>query len=313
VAAPRKIRIELDEDGARALHAALTSALAADAERFAGARDVLAQLDRRVPDWTASDDPYDAVLDALASAEDEGRAALAAEELAVALGAGGASIGAVLDRMEREKLVQRTARDDRTWIAAAAAGRRRRGAREASEHAPLADADALVDLLYAERRPSRWAYRPAVQAIARLDDTAFEVLASELRRRRLLEPADGDDLALTDDGATLARERWAAGSSLPHWRIPAPPLPYRPLPVHVEPADRACPARGCDGEADWLKPKGRSAAFKALVRDGSVEWTCPSCSRKWLIYLQAVSDDGAPAYRDPVEGAYNRPRWRSGR
>jgi hypothetical protein len=313
VAAPRKFRIELDEAGARALHAALTSALASDAEQFAKGRDVLAQLDRRVPEWAPPGDPYDAVLEALASAEDQGRAALAEEELAVALHAGGASIADLLGRMEREQLVQRTSREGRTWVAAAAAGRRRHGAREASEHEPLADADALVDLLYAERRPSRWAYRPAVQAIARLDDTAFEVLAGELRRRRLLEPADGDDLALTDDGAALARERWAARSSLPHWRIPAPPLPYRPLPVRIEPDDRRCPAGGCDGEASWLKPKGRSAALKALTRDGSVEWTCPSCSRKWLIYLQAVSDDGAPAYRDPVEGAYNRPRWRSGR
>jgi hypothetical protein len=313
VATPRKIRIELDEGGARALHAALTAALAADSERFAGARDVRAQLDRRVPDWTAPDDPYDAVLNALATAEDAGRAALAEEELAAALAAGGASIAALLDRMEREQLVQRTSRDGRTWIAAAAAGRRRQGAREAGETEPIADADALVDLLYAERRPSRWAYRPAVQAIARLDDPAFELLTGELRRRRLLEPADGDDLALTDDGAALARERWAAGSSLPHWRIPAPPLPYRPLPVRVERDDRSCPAGGCDGEADWLKPKGRTAAFKALTRDGSVEWACPSCSRKWLIYLQAYNDDGVPAYRDPVQAAYNRPRWRGGR
>jgi len=235
VAAPRKIRIELDEGGARAVHAALTHALASDAEQFAGARNLLAQLDRRLPEWSGSDDPYDAVLKALAGAEAGGRAALAEEELAVALGAGGTSIAGLLDRMDREQLVQRTARDGRTWIAAAAAGRRRLGAREADEGEPIENADALVDLLYAERRPSRWAYRPAVQAIARLDDTAFAVLAGELRRRRLLEPATGDDLALTDDGAALARERWAAGSSLPHWRIPAPPLPYRPLPVRVEP------------------------------------------------------------------------------
>lgn len=125
MATPRKIRIELDEGGAHALHAALTAALAADSERFAGAREVRAQLDRRVPDWTAPDDPYDAVLNALATAEDAGRAALAEEELAAALGAGGASIAALLDRMEREQLVQRTSRDGRTWIAAAAAGRRR--------------------------------------------------------------------------------------------------------------------------------------------------------------------------------------------
>ena len=34
--------------------------------------------------------------------------------------------------------------------------------------------------------------------------------------------------------------------------------------MHVESDDRGCPASGCDGEAAWLKPKGRAAAFKAL-------------------------------------------------
>jgi hypothetical protein len=233
VAPPRKVRIELDEDGARALHAALTTALAAGADE-AFVRSVLAQLG------------------------------------------------------------DRAGRDD-------------------DEAASVGDADALVDLLYAEHRPSRWAYRPAVQAIARLEDAAFEVLAGRLRTRGLLEDSEGDDLALTDAGADLARERWAGSSSLPHWRIPAPPLPYQQLPVRVEPEDRRCRARGCDGEATWLKPKGRSAAFKALVKDGSVEWPCPQCSRRWTIYLQAYDDDGAPAYRDPVEGTYNRPLWRRSR
>jgi hypothetical protein len=231
----RKIRIELDEPGVRALHAALTAALArglVDDAQAAAARDVLEQLDRRVPGWLASgaaEDPYlgaaDAVLDALAAVEAEGRP-------------------------------------------------------------------------------------------ARLDDGAFEALAGDLRARGLLEPAaDGDPagLALTDAGAALARERWAANASTPHWRIPPPPLPYRELPVRVEPRDRRCPSAGCDGRATWLKPGGRSAAWRALQRDGSVEWTCPACSRTWLVYLQAHKDDGAPAYRDPVEGDHNRPRWRSGR
>jgi hypothetical protein len=237
VAAPRRIRIELDDDGARALRAALSTVLASGAvgdDEAAAARTVLEQLDRRV------DKPADAA---------------------------GTSI----------------------------------------------DAGALVDVIYAEHRPGRWAYRPAVQAIARLADAGFDVLAGELRTRGLLEPADGDDLALTDAGADLARERWAASSSLPHWRIPAPPLAYRELPVRVEPDDRCCGARGCDGEATWLRPKGRSAAFKALVKHGAVEWACPQCSRKWTIYLQAYNDDGAPAYRDPVEGTYNRPLWRRSR
>jgi hypothetical protein len=323
VAAPRKIRIELDEASARALHAALTAALAGelvDPEQSAVARGVLAQLDRRVPGWSApadGEDPYlsaaDAVLDALAAAEGGGRAALSEEELATALGAGGASIGGVLDRMGRERLVQRTEHDGRPLVAAAPGGRRRHGAREAVEGAPVADAETLVDIVYAEHRPGRWAHRPAVQAIARLDDVAFDALAGALRARGLLEPADGEDLALTDAGAALARERWAATSSLPHWRIPAPALPYRPLPVRVEADDRRCPSEGCDGRATWLKEGGRSAAWKALMRDGSVEWACPTCSRTWLVYLQAQTHDGAPAYRDPVDGEYNRPRWRSGR
>jgi hypothetical protein len=73
-------------------------------------------------------------------------------------------------------------------------------------------------------------------------------------------------------------------------------------------ADRRCPSTGCEGSVS-----ARSATWKALVRDGSVEWTCPECSRTWLLYLQAYNDDGVPAHRDPVEGDHNRPHWRSGR
>jgi hypothetical protein len=301
----RRIRIELDEDGARALHAALTAALSAevvDPAQATAARGVLDQLDRRVPEWVA-EDPSQAVLEALAEAEAQGRGALAEEELAAALGAGGASMRGVLDRMAKDRLIQRTERDGRTWLAA---GRRRPVARPGAVTEP----DALVDLIYAEHRPGRWAHRPSVQAIGRLDDQAFEALADDLRKRGLLAP---DELALTDAGAALARERWAAISPTPHWRIPAPPLPYEELPVRVKPSDQACPAGGCDGRAAWLKAGGRSATWKALVRDGSVEWTCPECSRTWLVYLQAHTHDGAPEYRDPAEGDHNRPHWRSGR
>ena len=300
--APKRIRIELDEPGARALHAALTAMLATEAvgaEQVAAARGVLEQLDRRVPEWVA-EDPEQTVLAALAEAEAQGRGALAEEELIAALGAGGASVRSLLDRMAKERLLQRTERDGRIWLAA---GRRRHAAAE-----PVREPEALVDLLYSERRPGRWAHRPSVQAIGRLDDTGFDALAGELRSRGLLEPADSDDLELTDAGADLARERWASTSPTPHWRIPAPALPYRPLPVKATPADRRCPSTGCEGGVS-----GRSATWKALVRDGSVEWTCPQCSRTWLIYLQAYHDVGVPAYRDPDEGDHNRPHWRSGR
>ena len=51
MAAPRKIRIELDEPSARALHAALTAVLASDgidADQTAAARGVLEQLEKLV-------------------------------------------------------------------------------------------------------------------------------------------------------------------------------------------------------------------------------------------------------------------------
>ena len=211
----------------------------------------------------------------------------------------------LLHRMAKEGLLQRTEHDGRTWLAAAPAGRRRHTAPRAEA---VTEPEALVDLLYAERRPSRWAHRPSVQAIGQLDDDAFEALARELRARGLLELADADNLELSDDGAALARDRWAESSPTPHWRIPAPALPYRELPVRVAAEDRKCPSTGCDAGIS-----ARSVAWKAVLRDGSVEWTCPKCSRTWLIYLQAYNDDGVPAYRNPDEGDHNRPHWRSGR
>jgi len=69
--AAKRIRIELDEAGARALHAALTSVLASEAlaaDQASAARGVLEQLDRRVPDWVA-EDPEQTVLAALAEAD----------------------------------------------------------------------------------------------------------------------------------------------------------------------------------------------------------------------------------------------------
>ena len=125
----------------------------------------------------------------------------------------------------------------------------------------MTEPEALVDLLYAERRPGRWAHRPSVQAIGRLDDAAFEALAGELRARGLLEPSDSDDLELSDDGAALARERWAARSPTPHWRIPAPALPYRELPVEAGGRRPALPV----SRLRRASVSARSAAWKALA------------------------------------------------
>ena len=239
--AARRIRIELDEAGARALHAALTSVLANEAltaDQASAARGVLEQLDRRVPDWVA-EDPEQTVLAALAEAEAEGRGALAEEELIDTLGAGGASVSGLLDRMVGDRLLQRTERDGRIWLAA---GRRRQAPAE-----PVTEPEALVDLLYAERRPGRWAHRPSVQAIGRLDDAAFDALAGELRGRGLLEPSDTDELELTDDGAALARERWAERSPTPHWRIPAPALPTTSCRSRRRPPTAAVPQPAARG------------------------------------------------------------------
>jgi hypothetical protein len=101
---------------------------------------------------------------------------------------------------------------------------------------------------------------------------------------------------------------WRPSGSASSWTRRAPALPYRELPIKTTAADRRCLSTGCNGSVS-----GRSATWKALVRDGSVEWTCPECSRTWLLYLQAYNDDGVPAHRDPVEGDHNRPHWRSGR
>ena len=303
--APKRIRIELDETGARALHAALTSVLASEAlaaDQASAARGVLEQLDRRVPEWVA-EDPEQTVLAALAEAEAQGRGALAEEELIATLGAGGASVSGLLDRMVDERLLQRTERDGRIWLAA---GRRRQTRRRSGDRPRGAGGPPV------RRAPPRPLGAPPVGAG---DRPARRRRLRGARRRAahsaaLLEPSDTDELELTDDGATLARERWAARSPTPHWRIPAPALPYRELPIEAAAADRRCPSAGCEGSVS-----ARSAAWKALVRDGSVEWTCPECSRTWLLYLQAYNETGPrlEPRPPPVEGDHNRPHWRSGR
>jgi hypothetical protein len=66
-------------------------------------------------------------------------------------------------------------------------------------------------------------------------------------------------------------------------------------------------------ELDHGGARALHAALTSALAAGVVDWTCQACSRTWLVYLQAHTHDGAPAYRSPDLGDHNRPRWRSGR
>jgi hypothetical protein len=331
--ATHRIRLELSEAEARALHAAVHDALGAGllAPEFTGAaRGVLDRLGRKVPAWldrapVQGEAGYliatEAVLCALIAAEECGRSALSELELSHALTdakPAGVTIAAVLARMRREQLLRQLGAPggDLIWWSAAPAGRRRLTARDgaaAGEEWCVEDAAGLAELIYREYRPGRDAYRPAVQAIGRLPDCDFECFADELRTAGLLEPA-GDDpcrLTLTTRGAELAEAR--IRPTLPRhsliWELPPPPLPYaRALPLRVEYRDRQC-ACG-QGHAAWLKPSSKTKLQRTLRRDGAAEWDCRWCGRCWLIFLLAHRADGEPAYRDPDGGAFLRPVWR---
>jgi hypothetical protein len=93
-----RVRLELDERRARALHAALSEVLGAQllaGDRRNAARELLDELDAKVPDWLSAapiggEAGYliaaDAVLRALADVEERDRSALSEIELLVALG-----------------------------------------------------------------------------------------------------------------------------------------------------------------------------------------------------------------------------------
>ena len=114
--AVRRVRLDLDEREARALHAGIQEALAAHLvgpDNASAARDVLDRLSAKVPSWLdraaiGGEAGYliaaQAVLRALATAEERGSTLLSEHELAHALGAdkpAGVSIADVLTRMRR--------------------------------------------------------------------------------------------------------------------------------------------------------------------------------------------------------------------
>src|SRR4051794_2645844 len=228
-----RVRLELDQRRAQALHAALSETLHADllaGDRLAAAREVLADLDRRVPGWlegaaVGGEAGYlaaaEAVLRALVDAEDGryARSALAEGELLRALGDAkplGSRASDVLERMRRERLIERRhATGDEPWYAAAAAGRqfvhRDTSARGDAwtVHEPLA----LLDLLFADGRGGGDAFLPWVQAVGRLADEDLAPLVEALRADELVEvPAvverRRDWLALSTAGRDLACKRW---------------------------------------------------------------------------------------------------------
>jgi hypothetical protein len=332
-----RIRLELDQRKAGALHAAVSEALGAQllaGGHLEAARELLDQLDAKVPGWlTAAPIGGEAgyliaaetVLRALVDAEDRGRSALSEIELLHALGDAkplGATASDVFARMRREQLIRaRNGHDRERWWTAAPAGRRflHRDIAARDDAWAVKSADALLDLIYVEQRPCGSAHRASVQAIGRLESGEFAALLEQLRARDLLEASATSELwvELNWNGVQLARERWRDGGTERRstWDgPPPPPRPYRRgLPIWIEARDREHPDQpaGCDcPPAAWLQRSSKTKLWATLRRDGAVEWTCRHCDSHWLVYLQAYGRDDLPAYRDPAQATHNRPHWR---
>jgi len=339
-----RVRLELDQRRAQALHAALSETLNADliaGDRREAAREVLADLDRRVPGWleTAAiggEAGYllaaEAVLRALVGAE-EGQyalSALAEGELLRALGHAkplGATATDVLERMRRERLITRRQAHDEAWYAAAPAGRQflHRDTSASQDAWAVDEPLALLDLLYADGRGGGDAFLPWVQAVGRLDDGDLAALVEALHRDEFVAVPDfverrRDWLALSSAGLKLARERWEEASPGRRYafdRPERPPLPHRrELPIRgLTVEGRSHPVRDHDAwyscpPAAWLQRSSKTKLWSTLRRDGVVEWRCQRCERKFFVYLQATASDGRPVYRDLASAVYNRPAFR---
>jgi hypothetical protein len=137
----RRVRLELDERKARALHAALSETIARElltGDRLAATREILDGLADKVPGWldvapVGGEAGYliaaEAVLRALVAAEERGLTALGEPELQRELGDAkplGSTASDVLQRMRREKLISH-AYGDRELYRAEPAGRRHTG------------------------------------------------------------------------------------------------------------------------------------------------------------------------------------------
>lgn len=339
--AKNRVRLELDQRRAVALHAALSEALLAEllvGDRHGAASEVLADLTRRAPGWLESAAQAgeaadlvaaEAVLRALVDAEEgrHARSGLAEPELLAALGDKkplGVGAGEVLDRMCRERLIRRRqAAGEEPWFSATSAGRRflrgdpgTRGVVETVRE-PLV----LLDLLFADGRGDA-AFLPWVQAVGRLADENLAPLVDALRAGELVdvpEPAEpgGDWLALTSAGEQLARKRWehvSTGTTLADDWPERSPLPYRrELPVRFSRECRSHPAGEHGGDCtpvSWLHHSSTSRSWATLKRDGVVECRCRRCGGVFFVFLQAAAHDDRPVYRDLASATHNRPAWR---
>jgi hypothetical protein len=330
VSAATRVRLDLDQRRAGALHAALTEALNAQlvaGDRRDAARELLAQLDAKVPGWLTAapiggEAGYliaaEAVLRALVDAEDRGRSALAEIELLGALGDAkplGTSAGDVLGRMRREQLIRVRWDRGEGWWTAAPAGRRfvHRDTAALDDAWTVSDPDGLLDLIYAEHRPGRQAHRQSVQAIGRLASDELGALLGQLAARDLLDASRTDErwIELSWNGVQLARERWRDGGTehrLAWDGPPPPPHPYRRgLPIRINPEDRVHPERRPgDGPAGryctpaaWLRRSSKTKLWATLRRDGAAVWTCRRCDSHWLVYLQAHGRETNPPTASP--------------
>jgi hypothetical protein len=231
--------------------------------------------------------------------------------------------------MRREKFITVNSHNrEEPWISAATAGRRflHRDSAVGDDMWVVRDYNALLDLVYAEQRPGARGHRPSIQAIERLDDSELGELADALIGFDLLQAPDVPVVAatwleLTPEGSALARERWQQSAPpgtrrYAFDRPPPPPLPFRRrLALRIGRDDRAHPVDPSYGDnwcsqASWLQRSSKTKLFATLKRDGAVQWTCTRCNDTWIVYLQAFTADGAPAYADPGAGTYNRPLWR---
>lgn len=336
-----RVRLELDQRRAGALHAAVSEALSAQllaGDRRDAARELLEDLDAKVPGWLSAASiggeagyliAAEAVLRALVDAEDRGRSALSKIELLRALGDAkplGTSASDVLGRMRREQLIRvRTGHGEERWWTAAPPGRQflHRDTAARDDAWAVTDADGLLDLIYAEHRPGGQAHRPSVQAIGRLERGELATLLEQLEARDLLECSTTNELwiELNWNGEQHGRERWRdSGTNRCYaWEgPPPPPRPYqRALPIRIAAPDRHHLGRWPDNVAQrycppaaWLQHSSKTKLWAMLRRDGAAQWTCRHCDSHWLVYLQAYARDDEPAYRDPAQATHNRPHWR---
>ena len=239
----------------------------------------------------------------------------------------------VLGRMRREQLIrtvhggpQRGALVDGRAGRPAVPASRHRGARDAWA---VRDADALLDLIYAEHRPggsgapARRCRRSGGSTPNELDALVAQLQTRTGCSRRTVNERAGW-LELTWSGVRAAPARalgrgCGSEAPLPLGWAAATAAPYqRRLPIRIGGEDRRHPDRWPDEPATGATARRRrgcsARARRSCGRRCAVtappSGRCRNCDSHWLVYLQAYGRDDRPAYRDPAEATHNRPHWR---